>query len=397
MVRELSITVYLLVFRIIFGVCKMFSRQKKVVAVASFGDNIHYTVQALNKQADDIRVVILKDSRCTYPFKEGLYDELLLFSLSHPLHFLKSIYHLATASTILVDNYFGFLAVTNFKPNTTCIQLWHAAGALKNFGLKDPSIQNRSQKAYRRFKKVYEKFHYIVVGSERMAATFRESFQSPNEAMLRTGIPRTDLLYDSTKKKQISLYFNQKFPKINGRKIILYAPTYREHQLKNYTTHIDLKSLYKELSGEYVLFIKLHPAIKNTFQQQFGSFLYDVSDWSDTNQLLTITDILITDYSSIPFEYALFEKPMIFYAYDLEVYKSDRGLIEQYETEMPGPIVRSTEEVIAAIKQHDFSTEKIKSFANTWNQYSKGNSSERLANFIIELEAPIEKRSKALG
>ncbi|RFA34459.1 CDP-glycerol--glycerophosphate glycerophosphotransferase [Virgibacillus dokdonensis] len=397
MVREFSITIYLFIFRIIFSLCRLFPLQKKVVAVASFGDNIHCTVQALNNQTEDSKIVILKDRSCTYPFKEGTYNELLLFSLSRPLLFLKSIYHLATAKTILVDNYFGFLAVTNFKADTTCIQLWHATGALKNFGLKDPSIRNRSQKAYRRFRKVYKKFHFIVAGSEKMASTFRESFDVTNERIIRTGIPRTDLLFNRLEKKQVSLYFKQKYPDIKDRKIILYAPTYREGQLNDFHINMDLKKMYKELSNEYVLFIKLHPAIKNKLQSAFKTFMYDVSDYPDTNQLLIITDMLITDYSSIPFEYALFEKPMIFFAYDLETYKKERGLIDDYETEMPGPVVQSTEEIITVMKQDAFHTEKIKSFAKVWNQYSKGNSSERLAKFIIDLQTPIDQRRKASG
>src|SRR5699024_1500932 len=103
-------------------------------------------------------------------------DMVLKFHESAPISWIRSIYHLATARVIFIDNYFGFLAATSFKENVTCVQLWHAAGAIKQFGLKDPSNQYRSKRANQRFKKVYKQFHQIVVGSEKMADIMKESF-----------------------------------------------------------------------------------------------------------------------------------------------------------------------------------------------------------------------------
>lgn len=384
MARELAISTYLFIFRMLFNLFKLVPQKKKTVCVASFGDNIFYTVRTLHNVSDQ-NIVILKELSCKYPFDPAV-GSVIPFSLKHPFAYMQSIYHLATAKTILIDNYFGFLAVTNFRAGTICIQLWHAVGAIKQFGLLDPTNENRSPKALKRFQQVYDRFHYVVTGSEKMAAIFRKSFGLNSDRILRTGVPRSDFFFDEQKKKEISRNAKINFPGLRDKKIILYAPTYRRKQLANNLTALDIKQLYNELSDEYVLFIKPHPAESHSLDDAYSNFVYDVSHYKDTNALLLIADMLITDYSSIPFEFALLEKPMIFFAHDMAAYKKTSGLIDDYVNIMPGPVVASTSEIIEAVKKKAFDRKKVKLFALDWNEYSKGNSSMNVAGLIEETE-----------
>ncbi|HLQ73422.1 MAG TPA: CDP-glycerol glycerophosphotransferase family protein [Bacillota bacterium] len=352
----------------------------KTVCVASFGDNIHYTTQALKRLSDE-EIVILKDHRCNYPFPDNV--QVIRFHAWRPISYLKSIYHLATAKTVLIDNYFGFLGAVAFRKNTTRIQLWHAAGAIKKFGLNDPSISKRSKRAKSRFKKVYQQFQHVTVASNEMARVFQESFGLDEQSIIRAGVPRTDLFFNSEERERIQTSFKKKFPIINEKKVILYAPTYRDNQLRDYKLALDLDELYQELADEYVLFIKQHPAVSYRLTEKHQSFVYDVSYYHDTNHLLLFTDLLITDYSSIPFEYALQHKPMIFFAYDQQTYEKTRGLISNYEQEMPGPIARTTEDVISLIKKETFSLTNVQQFSQKWNEFSDGHSSEDIAKFLL--------------
>lgn len=385
MARELAISVYLFVFHILFYMFNLFPQKKKTVFVASFGDNILFTLKELEKQVDD-QVVILKTSQCKVDFGQISIGKQISFKPSHLPSLVQSIYHLATANKIFVDNYYGFLAVTDFKANVQCVQLWHAAGAVKQFGLKDPSVKDRSTRAYDRFLKVYQRFTHVVVGSEKMAAIFRDSFGLPNDVILRTGIPRTDFFYDTTKVRDVERKLRDSFPVINRKKVILYAPTYRDNQLNEAEISLDIQKLEEQLSNDYVLFLKLHPAIKRDFYNAHSNFVYDVSDMNDINELLVITDILISDYSSIPFEFSLLERPMIFFAYDLEEYTKTRGFWENYTNFVPGPIVQNTNELLTTINKNQFDFSKIKDFANQWNQYSKGNSSSTLISSLYTEE-----------
>ncbi|MGM8213609.1 CDP-glycerol glycerophosphotransferase family protein [Virgibacillus sp. W0430] len=387
MARELSITIYLFVFRTFFTLFKMFPLKNKTVCVASFGDNIFYTAQSLKNDSPEEEIVILKSSTCKYPFNKSL-GKIIPFQTTRPIAFLHSIYHLATARTILVDNYFGFLAVTAFREDVTCIQLWHAAGAIKQFGLKDPSTKMRSVKANERFQKVYDRFDYVVVGSEKMAGIFGDSFGLSHASILRTGIPRTDVFFNKQKQLEIVQQLYRAYPALNQKrkKVIVYAPTFRKDGNHHLELELEIQKLYDAFSNEYILVIKHHPSAAYRLNEKYSDFVYDVSDYYDINHFLFITDILITDYSSIPFEFALLEKPMIFYAYDMDAYKKSSGLIAQYESIMPGPVVCTTEGIIEAIKKNEFDRETIKRFAKDWNEYSRGKSSENLVRFLTATE-----------
>ena len=360
-----------------------FKTKNKMVFVSSFGDNVEYVVNTALATNSDCKLIILKGEKCRLQLSASSNVKIIPFESYNPFSFIQSIYHLATSKFVFVDNYFGFLAVTDFKQDVKCVQLWHAAGAIKRFGLKDPSNEHRSTRALKRFQRVYDRFDYVVVGSERMATIFTESFGIQNKKrLLKTGIPRTDFFFEQEKITTIKEELHTKYPLISNKKVILYAPTYRESDLQESTVALDFDKMYEELRQDYVVLLKLHPALHDPDKVKLPSFLLNVSDYPDINHLLTITDILITDYSSIPMEFSLLERPMIFFAYDLNDYEKERGFWENYEENIPGPIARTTEEVIKLIKQDDYDLSRVRAYSNTWNQYSKGNSSQKLLQAI---------------
>ncbi|WP_226036340.1 CDP-glycerol glycerophosphotransferase family protein [Aquibacillus saliphilus] len=385
MARELIISSYLFIFRIIFNICKLFSLKEKTTFVASFGDNVEYVSEQLQKSSNE-QIIILKKASCRVTFEESENLKVLDFETGNLNHFFQSIYHLATSKVVFTDNYFGFLSVTDFKSNVVCVQLWHAAGAIKKFGLMDPSIQLRSERAKQRFKDVYERFDYVVVGSEKMSTIFRQSFGLTNENILRTGIPRTDFFFDTDKVNRSKSAVYSSLPAIKGKKVIMYAPTFRDGELNSPNIFLEVEQMYQELSDDYVLLLRLHPAVKFRLENKYPDFVYDVSGYQNINQLLLVTDLLITDYSSIPFEYSLLGKPMIFFTYDLDSYTTSRGFWEDYQSNLPGPVAKTTGEVIKEIKKNQFDMDKVSAYATQWNQYSRGNASENIIKSVYGQE-----------
>src|SRR5699024_10363090 len=330
MVRELAISLYLFVFRILFNIFKLFPQKKKTAFVTSFGDNVLYTVNALEKQHSE-EIVILETDQCQVNFNDNDGRTVVHFELSHPFDWIRSIYHLATSRMIFIDNYFGFLAVSTFHSHVTCIQLCHASGAIRQFCLNYPSNQFSTKRSIERFHKVYQRFDHVVVGSEKMTDIFKESFGLDDDRMLRTGIPRTDFYFEESSKAVAISALKQAFPSIDGRRVILYAPTFRDNDLESADIKLDIERLYRAFKNDYVLLLRLHPAIQGVFVNEHPKFVVDVSAYPDIHHVLVGTDILITDYSSIPFEFSFLEKPMIFFAYDLDEYKETRGFGEDYE------------------------------------------------------------------
>ncbi|MGV3466595.1 MAG: CDP-glycerol glycerophosphotransferase family protein [Heyndrickxia sp.] len=377
------IELYLFLFKIQFGLFKWLPLRKKIVFVSSFGQNSKYIYEELQRKNYPFEVVFLCQDTC-YKEMKDLEATVLPFQTFNILTNLKSFYHLATAKFVVIDNYFAFLSAISFKKDVQCIQLWHAAGAIKTFGLKDRSIAQRSNRANQRFLKVYDQFHKVIVGSDAMANIFMEAFGLSRERFLCTGIPRTDLFYDDAYKKERSAGLRKENPTFSQKKVILYAPTFRDESLEHYKLMLDLDYMYRELKDEFVLLIKLHPVIHARMEhlEKYKGFVFDYTKYKDVNDLLLITDYLITDYSSIPFEYALLEKPMIFYPYDLENYESQRGLWNEYSKLVPGPVVFSTKEIVELVKENSFDMQKIKEFSKEWNKYSNGHSSENFVEYL---------------
>ncbi|MGG2971697.1 CDP-glycerol glycerophosphotransferase family protein [Geobacillus stearothermophilus] len=386
MVRELLIFLYLWWFKAHFLLFRLFPLQEKITFVVSFGDNSLYVYEALQKKSPGMPVVFLRKKTCPYTFSD-VSAKVYEFESVRFWHTLCGIYHLATSKYVIVDNYYGFLAAAPFRPEVECIQLWHAAGAFKTFGLRDASVEHRSLRAKKRFLQVYRQFHKVVVGSEAMAHLFMQAFQLPEKAILRTGVPRTDFFYDVAKHQSIKEKLYRENPLLRDKKVILYAPTYRDDELETFDLQLDLERMYNELAPlGYVLLLKLHPAVKRRLdydRQRYANFLFDYSDYRDVNELLLVTDWLISDYSSIPFEFCLLQKPMIFYMYDIESYRRKRGLWAGWEEKLPGPILFTTEQIIDYIRQGNVDFDAIRSFAEKWNRYSKGRSSENLVDYLV--------------
>lgn len=120
------------------------------------------------------------------------------------------------------------------------------------------------------------------------------------------------------------------------------------------------------------------------YKESYKDFLYDYSLYPNINDLFLVTDILITDYSSVPFEFCLLNKPMIFFAYDLKKYVKKRGIIGDFIADVPGPVVYNSAEIIETVRNYSFDSNKLKQFNARWNQYSDGNSSKKLVNCLFD-------------
>ncbi|WP_139693484.1 CDP-glycerol glycerophosphotransferase family protein [Sporolactobacillus terrae] len=381
MSKELLIDGYLFLFKVLFNVCKFFPLKKKVVFVCSYTDNSQFVYDELTRREEKTEVVFLCRGKAACDHFAETGERIVPIETMRVGAMVRSAYHLATAKVIVIDNYFGFLAAAAFKKTVVCIQLWHACGAFKTFGLEDHSVALRTARARKRFLNVYRHFDKIVVGSDAMQEIFKQSFGLDESHFIHLGIPRTDLFFDLNREKQAekSLHWLS-----SGKKLLLYAPTFRDppmHQLA-----LNLAVMKKELASDYVLILRLHPLEQKEVDRNIfrDPFIIDGSKWEDVNELLLVTDLLITDYSSIPFEFALLKRPMIFFPYDLHHYEKSRGLRENYTEMVPGPIASSTQELVQMIKKQRFDAQKTAQFSAYWNQYSKGQSSRLVVDYLFD-------------
>lgn len=385
MIREIIVEIYLILFKALHLIMKMFPLKRKVTFVMSYGANLIFVYEEMKRQKIDCEVIILYKPTCKYEVNKYSDVKSYKFETKNIFHIIKAAYHLSTSRYVIIDNYFGSLAKIRFKEGVQCIQIWHAAGAFKKFGLLAPSFSKRSLRAQHRFLDVYANFHKVVVGSDLLAKIYKDAFGLSDNRILKLGIPRTDLFFCEGQKIEIKNNILLTNPILKEKKVILYAPTFRDKELVDFDLHLDIAEMYEVLKDEYVVIIKLHPAVRNklSYKDKYAEFLYDYSLYPNINDLFLVTDILVTDYSSVPFEFCLLNKPMIFFPYDLKKYAKRRGIIGDYVQSVPGPIVYSTNELIQVIQTNVFDMEKLNDFNLDWNKYSQGNSSENLVNYLF--------------
>ncbi|UQX46210.1 CDP-glycerol glycerophosphotransferase family protein [Bacillus velezensis] len=367
-------SIYLSVLGVLF---KPVKPKNHLTLLVSFEENAQALIRSYKAHAESLSYeMTVLYTRHAVSLKEEL-EGIGSFYLNekHPLHLLKAVLILFKSKAVITDNYFLMTSVLNRRPQTTCIQVWHANGSLKKFGLEDVTNQNRPASDISRFKKVYRSFDFVTVGSDAMADVFKKSFGIRDGQLLKTGVPLTDVYYEEHKPE-----LKHKWPK----KIILYAPTFRDYDMQSFRLPFTEEQLTNALNGEYMLLVKLHPAVLHQISASFESELIkNVSDMR-LHDLLKAADILITDYSSVPFEFALLNKPIFFFTYDLEEYDQKRGLIDNYTSVIPGKACHDSEALLEEMTKKPFRAEEMKRFSDKWNMYSDGNSSSKLLQFAEE-------------
>lgn len=293
----------------------------------------------------------------------------------------SSLQKLAGSRYIFLNDNFFALAFMEFKPKNIIVQLWHAPGASKKFG---GSVDIKSRGILR---KISEKTDYLIVTSRNIVEYYGEAFQISKTKIKPLGLPRMDYYFENHDADQLKSDFCSKYVVSSDKKIILYAPTFREEaKYNNVFTYLDLEKFNQELGDDYILALKLHPKIRNFYGKDIsanGQYI-DVSDYESEQELMLISDILITDYSSIMIEYSVLDKPTVFFTYDLDDYlANERGFYYDFETTVPGPIVHTSEELIDVIKDGDFDKSRISEFVKMQFDEIDGHSSERIVNYLL--------------
>ncbi|MCY1025909.1 CDP-glycerol glycerophosphotransferase family protein, partial [Mammaliicoccus sciuri] len=178
-----------------------------------------------------------------------------------------------------------------------------------------------------------------------------------------------------------------------NKKVILYAPTWRDNDRTdvgkyNFKLKLDLDAFSKELSNEYVLLIRAHYLVSEHLNLEDYKNVYDLSDANDINELFLMSDVLITDYSSVYFDYANLRRPILFFAYDKDEYANDiRGFYLPYESDLPGPVFETSEALIDYIKSMQYEdipqSDTYKTFNHKYNHLDDGEATKRVSEKII--------------
>lgn len=312
-------------------------------------------------------------------------EDELFYKTKNPikmLRFFGKAFQMARSKYILLDNVFLPMAYMRFSDSVKVVQLWHGTGTIKRFG------QDVNRGDLKRLeKKSNQNITHLIVNSDSMKTLYAKCFGIRESKVYALGLPRTDLLFDQEEIKKKQELFYVQFPELKNKKIILYAPTFRDNEIEQPSVELDTNKVIQQIKNDYIIGLRLHPHISRNIQLNLKSRerIFDFSNFSDLNTLLSVTDILITDYSSIIFEFALFQRPMLFYAYDYNAFSDNgRGFYDDYKKTVPGKVVYTVEEMIQAINMREFGQDKINQFVKKNYKYLDGKSVDRIIDILME-------------
>ncbi|MGG1607064.1 CDP-glycerol glycerophosphotransferase family protein [Bacillus wiedmannii] len=392
--RKTSIVVTACKF--VFALCSKIPYSKKYIVFESYlgrqySCNPKAIYEYLAKQNTSFHMVWSVDKRYVDQFEANRIPYVKRLSLPWFFYMAKASYWVTNSRMPLWME----------KPRyTSYVQTWHGT-PLKKLAqdMEEVYMAETTTKKYKNnFYYESRKWDYLLSPSSYATEKFKSAFQFEKE-IVEVGYPRNDYLYTHNH----STYIEGAKKKLGlplDKKIILYAPTWRDNQFDEtgkytFDLQLDLAYLQEKLGEDYIVLLRMHYLVTSGFNlSKYGKFVYDVSKHIDINELYLLADMLITDYSSVFFDYANLRKPIIFYTYDIATYRDKlRGFYLQFEEEAPGPIVMTTEEVVLAIQgieQECLTNQFATTYEDFYNRYcyvEDGQSSKRVVEKIFFREA----------
>ena len=378
-------------------------RRRVVVFMSSLGRNYTGNPRAICEEM--ARQKLTKTFRCYYIFDEPNRFRDELPKGVRPLKNARLFYYLimAVAGIWVSDTRFQNYMVKRRK--TLYIQTWHGT-PLKRLALDLKELHMAGGQSLSEYKEEFCKnsatWDYLLSQNPFSSAVFRRAFAYRGK-ILETGYPRNDILCrwnniygrendprckrgeaagkDSTANMDFPVKkLREQLGIADNKKVMLYAPTWRDDSYYNekdycFGSELDFKKMKEAFGDSYIFVVKYHYMVREEGLNFDTDFVRAVGDGVDISGLYLIADLLITDYSSVMFDYSILNRPMYFFAYDLKNYRDTlRGFYFDFEKEAPGPIVTTTDALIEAIRGHaaDEYLEKYRRFVEKYNPFDNG-------------------------
>ncbi|NUT29694.1 MAG: CDP-glycerol glycerophosphotransferase family protein, partial [Streptomyces sp.] len=283
-----------------------------------------------------------------------------------------------------VDNQSYPLKLTK-RPGTTYIQTWHGS-ALKRMGFDEAGWKLKSRPEQAEQQRTLDRFDHFLIRSEHDVRTLAKAFRLREKTLLRVGYPRNDELVAARgATERPALADELGIPA--GKKVLLYAPTFRQQGGRRFALPFDVDRFAEEFGDEYVLLVRAHYLNHVVLPPSVRGRVIDVSDHHDVTPLLALADALVTDYSSVMFDYALLDRPMLFFPYDYEEYVHEgRGTYFDLLERAPGPVVRTEDELHSVLREQSLEEQTVKyasareRFVADFGEYDEGTAAQRIVD-----------------
>lgn len=366
--------IYSFVFNIFFKILRIFIKtENDVILINSFGGKkyddspkVIFEYMKTKEKYDKYKIYWAFDNPEKFEIEKA--EKIKTNSLKYFIIALKAKYWITNSS---IEKGLKFK-----NKKTIYINTWHGT-PIKKMGKDAPNTA---------FQFKTSKYDVMYAQSKYDIDVFSNAFELPKDIFALVGLPRNDELFNVNKREIEEIRKKLKIPE--DKKVILYAPTFREYNRdKNgciIAPPIDLKKWKNKLSENYIVLFRAHYEVNNVLGIKNDDFIYNVTDYSNLNELMKISDILISDYSSIMFDYSILKRPIFSYAYDYEEYQFKRGMYIDIKTELPNGICEKEDELLERIVNCNFEEEKNKT-ENFFKKYiqNDGNARKYIDKLIL--------------
>ena len=295
--------------------------------------------------------------------------------IEYCFYLIKCMYHIATSKVCIVNGYVIPVSILHHKKKLTIVQIWHAMGAIKQFGFQITDKKEGSRSSVVKIMKMHQNYTNIICTSETTKKFYAQAFYTDEAKILTLGMPRIDYLLEKNgeiDKKVNEIY--EIYPRLKEKTNILYVPTFRKNK------KIDLNPIIDSFKDEkYNLIIRLHPLDHTNVEKKFL-----IDNKYQTLELLKIADYVITDYSAIAFEAAVLRKKIFFYLYDIQEYEKTRGLNIDLKKEMSDETYSNIQEIAKKIESNYYNEAELESFRQKYVETGDTENTKRIVDYLLE-------------
>lgn len=359
-------------------------------------------VEVRMRTVSDNYALLYDALKCGFDFDLRVHflEELLVPMATTYRRSVRALRDIARAKYVFINDATNMINAVHVRPETKVIQVWHACGPFKMFGYSVADLKFGATRRQMELYPIHRNYTHLILGGTESVGPYAEAMgmQDKPECIYPIGVSRTDVFYDPHFLTAAREKLYRLMPSAVGKRVILYAPTFRGRVATATTPDILRPEMLMEALGdEYVLVENHHPFVKKRppVPAECREFCQDMTKRMSIEELLCVADVCVTDYSSLVFEYSLFGRPMIFFAYDLDDYYDWRGFYYKYEDFVCGPVVTTNLELIQTIRNLDaYDLSRVEAFRKRFMTACDGHATERILNTVFGEEVLAAHRRK---
>lgn len=379
---KLAILVVKFFLNLIYGFMKLLPRDDRIVFLSRQSNDISLDFFMLQEElkARNSQVKIFSVC-CRLEGEKSGFGKLVQFTLAT----LKSMYYMVKAKVVILDAYWPAVSILKHKKGLKVIQIWHALGKIKQSGYQTLCKESGRGKEIAKLMNMHRGYDFIIAGGRAWNPYYCQSFDVEENKLRNFGLPRIDFLLESESENRKKFF--ETYRELEGKKIILYAPTFRKNMTANVNAQWEtlVEELFKdEANPEVALIVKSHPNQKLTVTEKMKALgVYECEEFKAVD-ILAVADYLVTDYSAIAIEGAILSVPTYYFLYDYEEYIDKNGMNLDLMKELPKVSFRDASALVENLKSGGYDSETLKEYREKYLPEDLGESTEKIVDLILE-------------